>query len=143
MAEPVAPLTGRCLCGAVELSISEPLVGARYCHCTRCQRRTGTAFAVSGLTRPGSFSITRGAEAVREFRPAAGGWIKAFCGECGSQLYTTSPDDPDEVAVRYGALDADPGVRPSSHQFVDYAAPWEPLQDDGLPRYGERAPSWE
>jgi hypothetical protein len=32
-----------------------------------------------------------------------------------------------------GALDEDPGIRPSAHQFVDYAAPWDRLPDDGLP----------
>ncbi len=131
------------MCGAVAFSISEPLVGARYCHCTRCQRRTGSAFAVSGLPRPGSFSVTRGAGSVREYRPEGGGWVKAFCGSCGSQLYTNDSEDSSVVAVRYGALDSDPGVRPSSHQFVAYAAPWEPLPDDGLPRFAERAPAWE
>ena len=44
--------------------------------------------------------------------------------------------------MRVGALDQDPGVRPSVHQFVDYAAPWEPIPDDGLPRYPERM-TWE
>jgi hypothetical protein len=40
--------------------------------------------------------------------------------------------------VRMGALDQDPGIRPSVHQFTDYAAPWEPIPDDGLPRFPER-----
>jgi hypothetical protein len=45
------------------------------------------------------------------------------------------------IAVRMGTFDDDPGVRPSYHQVVAYAAPWEPLPDDGLPRYPERVPS--
>jgi hypothetical protein len=45
--------------------------------------------------------------------------------------------------IRMGALDDDPGIRPSAHQFVDYAAPWEPLPDDGLPRVPERLPAGE
>lgn len=36
-----------------------------------------------------------------------------------------------------GAFDADPGIRPSVHQFVAYAAAWEPIPDDGLPRHPE------
>jgi hypothetical protein len=39
--------------------------------------------------------------------------------------------------VRLGTFDGDPGVRPAWHQFVAYAAPWEPIPDDGLPRYSE------
>ena len=36
-----------------------------------------------------------------------------------------------------GAFDRDPGVRPSVRQFVRCAAAWEPIPDDGLPRYAE------
>jgi hypothetical protein len=42
-----------------------------------------------------------------------------------------------------GAIDGDPGIEPRSHQYVAYAAPWEPLPDDGLPRYDERIPETE
>jgi hypothetical protein len=38
-----------------------------------------------------------------------------------------------------GAFDGEPGIRPGYHQFVAYAVPWEPIPDDGLPRYEERA----
>ena len=36
-----------------------------------------------------------------------------------------------------GTFDGDPGIRPSVRQFVAYAAPWEPIPDDGLPRHAE------
>ena len=39
-----------------------------------------------------------------------------------------------------GAFDEDPGVRPSWHQYVAYAASWEAIPDDGLPRHPEGAP---
>jgi hypothetical protein len=128
------------MCGRVRFEVSEPLLGALYCHCTRCQRRTGSAFSVSALTAPGSFSTLQGEELVRSWDPGDG-WVKSFCGACGSQLYTTNPDHPEQISVRMGAIDGDPGVRPSAHQFVDYAAPWEPIPDDGLPRFPERRPS--
>ena len=139
---PISPLSGACMCGAVRFSISEPLLMAIYCHCKRCQRRTGTGFSVSGLTRPGSLELTAGEDLVRVFDPGDGGWVKSFCGECGSHLYTTNPENPDLVGVRMGSLDQDPGVRPRLHQFVDYAAPWAPVPDDGLPRYLEARPGY-
>jgi hypothetical protein len=142
MNDTATPLTGGCLCGAVKFRVSEPLLGAAYCHCKRCQRRTGTAFSVTGLTQPGSFAVTDGEDAVRSYDPADGGWIKSFCSECGSQLYTVNPENPELIAVRLGAFDDDPGVRPAVHQFVDYAAPWQPIPDDGLPRFPERL-TWE
>jgi hypothetical protein len=137
---PTLPITGGCMCGGVRFEVSDPLLRALYCHCKRCQRRTGSAFSVSALTAPGSLQVTQGRELIRSWSPGDG-WIKSFCGECGSQVYTTHPENPELVSVRMGALDRDPGIRPSAHQFTDYAAPWEPIPDDGLPRFPERLPA--
>ena len=136
-----SPLAGGCMCQAVRFEVSEPLLGALYCHCKRCQRRTGSAFSVSALTVPDSFRITQGEELVRSWRPPGDGWVKSFCGDCGSQLFTTHRDNAELVSVRMGALDGDPGIRPSAHQFVNYAAAWDPIPDDGLPRFPERLPA--
>jgi hypothetical protein len=132
-------ISGGCGCGAVRFEITEPFVNALYCHCTRCQRRTGTAAAASGRVQPGSFRVVAGEEHLRSWSPEDG-FDKVFCGLCGSALFAQSPDDPDVVAVRLGAVDGDPGIRPGWRQFVAYAAPWEPIPDDGLPRHPERAP---
>jgi hypothetical protein len=133
------PLTGGCLCGGVRFEVTAPLVSAGYCHCRRCQRRTGTAASAQARIAPGSLRITAGEELVRSFQPPQGS-AKEFCSTCGSALWSRSVEDPDVVAVRLGAFDEDPGIRPSDRQFVAYAAVWEPLPDDGLPRYPERRP---
>jgi hypothetical protein len=133
------PLTGGCLCGGVRFEVSEPLQSAVYCHCTRCQRRTGAAAAATARIVPGSLRITAGEQLVRAYQPEDG-FAKDFCGACGSALWSRNPADPEQLGVRLGAFDTDPGVRPSARQYVDYAAPWEPLPDDGLPRYPERRP---
>ena len=137
---PDLPLTGGCLCGGVRFEVTEPLVSASYCHCTRCQRRTGTSAAVSGRIVPGSLRIVQGEELVRSYEPADG-FAKDFCGFCGSALWSRSPDDPQWISVRLGAFDGEPGIRPSYRQFVDYAPAWEPIPDDGLPRFPERRPA--
>ncbi|HYA08450.1 MAG TPA: GFA family protein [Gaiellaceae bacterium] len=134
---PELPLTGGCLCGGVRFEVTEPLRDAGYCHCTRCQRRTGTASSVSGGIVPGSLRIVSGRELVTDYRPPEG-FVKVFCRACGSALWSRHPDNPDVIAVRLGVFDGDPGVRPSWRQFVAYAVPWEPIPDDGLPRFPER-----
>jgi hypothetical protein len=143
MPEPKLPITGRCVCGAVRFELSAPPLGALYCHCSRCQHRTGTGVSVSALAAPGSFRLLRGEDRVRCWDPGDGGWVKCFCGECGGHLYTTDPAEPETVSVRMGALDADPGIRPSVHQFAEYAPAWAPVPDDGLPRFAERLPRSE
>jgi hypothetical protein len=132
------PLTGTCNCGAVQVEVSESFVNAGYCHCTRCQRRTGTGSSISGWTAPGSFRVSRGEELLRAWRPPTGA-AKFFCGECGSHMF--SRNDAGGVGVRLGSLDGDPGVTAAYHQFTDDAVSWEPLPDDGLPRYPESRPA--
>jgi hypothetical protein len=112
---------------------------ASYCHCTRCQRRSGVAASANGQTNEGAFRVVTGADLVREYQPEDGA-AKCFCSVCGSALYSINARTG-VVGVRLGTVDGDPGIRPSLHQFVDYACVWEELPDDGLPRFSERRPS--
>ena len=132
-------MTGRCLCGGVRYEVTEPFVSASYCHCTRCQRRTGTAASAQARTAPGALQVVQGADLVREWVPPDHGWAKCFCSACGSALWSRSRDDPSVLSVRLGTVDGDPGIRPAYRQFVAYAARWEEIPDDGLPRHDERA----
>lgn len=133
-------LTGQCLCGAVRFEISESPQRAGYCHCTRCQKRTGTASSASAFVNGNAFAITEGAQLVKTWRHPDGGWGKAFCSECGAHLFSRDPDDHANMGIRMSAFDGDPGVRPTTRQFVAYAAVWEPIPDDGLTRYDEHRP---
>ena len=129
-------LTGSCMCGGVRFELTEPPEGAGYCHCTRCQKRTGTAASASARIVPGSLRVTEGEELIREWVPPERGWAKAFCSACGSALWSRHRDDESLLSIRMGAFDSDPGVRPAYRQFVAYAAPWEPNSDE-LPRFPE------
>jgi hypothetical protein len=130
-------LTGGCGCGLVRFELDGPPEVALYCHCTRCQRRSGGAAAVTARVTPGSVRVLSGEEGLRAWAPP-GGMEKVFCGACGSALFARRPEDGAIAGVRLGAFDGDPGVRPSARQFTAYAAPWEPIPDDGLPRFPER-----
>ena len=129
--------TGGCNCGGVRFENDGPLDGhASYCHCTRCQRRTGTAASAQVRIDAGAFRLLQGEELVREWAPPDG-WPKCFCSSCGSALWSHDPSG-EIMGVRLGLFDEDPGVRPQFRQFVAYAASWEPIPEDGLPRFPER-----
>jgi len=131
---PDEPLQGGCLCGAVRFQITAPFLSAGYCHCTHCQRRTGTGSSANARVPREGFRLLCGAELVRAFQPPVG-VPKLFCATCGSALFSGDPDTDPEVAVRLGALDRHPGIEPGFHQFVGSRASWEAIPDDGLPRY--------
>jgi hypothetical protein len=131
---PSAPLQGGCLCGAVRFQLTAPFTSAGYCHCTHCQRRTGTGSSVNGRVSRSGFELLQGQELLRAFQPP-GGKPKAFCSQCGSALFSGDPDSEDQLAIRLGTLDRDPGVRPTYRQFLASAAPWDPIPEDGLERH--------
>jgi hypothetical protein len=132
---PERPLSGGCLCGAVRFEVTEPFLTAGYCHCSHCQRRTGTGSSANGRLRREALHIRQGHEQLTAYRPSAQGKPKLFCARCGSALFGGDLRVDEEVVVRLGSFDADPGIRPRFHAFVASAAPWETLPDDGLPCY--------
>jgi hypothetical protein len=132
--------TGGCLCGRVRFELDEPAREAGYCHCTRCQGRTGSAVSAQAQIDGASFRLLEGEEFVKAWRHPDGGFEKSFCRECGAHLFARNPDDPSQMSVRMSAFDGDPGVRPSFRVQVAYAAAWESIPDDGLERFDEEKP---
>jgi hypothetical protein len=132
--------SGGCLCGGVRFELSEPATEAGYCHCTRCQRRTGTASSAQARIDGRTLRLVQGEERLKAWHPPGGGFEKLFCGDCGAHLFSRSPADPAQMSVRMSAFDGDPGVRPSWRAYVAYAATWESIPDDGLERFSEGKP---
>jgi hypothetical protein len=138
-ASPEQPLHGGCLCGAVRYAVTGPWQSSSYCHCTRCQRRTGTAASANARVAPADFQLLQGAEALRTFRPPDGA-PKVFCSICGSAIFSGDLEKNNPLGVRLGGLDEDPQIRPQFRQHVGTAVSWEAIPDDGLPRFEDRRP---
>ena len=132
-------VTGSCLCGGVRFELTLPFRRANHCHCSRCRKHSGTFGETQGRVPREGFRLLAGDELIRVYRPDDGA-VKAFCSVCGSSLFGGTWPDGDEVSVRFGALDGDPGIRPQYRSFVGSKAPWDDLPDDGLPRF-EASPS--
>jgi hypothetical protein len=126
-------VTGSCACGTVRFEVTQPFETAGYCHCKRCQRRSGALWSLNATVGPEALRIVAGEDAVRTWRPESG-FPKSFCGQCGGHLWSGDAGTP-VVAIRLGTVDGDPGIRPQWHQWLDSAPDWEPIPDDGLPRF--------
>lgn len=79
--------------------------------------------------------MLQGTELIRIYGKGEGA-VKAFCRACGSSLFGGDWPDGDQVSIRMGAFDDDPGIRPQFHTYVDSRAPWDEIADD-LPQYPE------
>jgi hypothetical protein len=137
-ASPETPLVGHCGCGAIRFEVRAPFELARYCHCHRCQQRTGTSCSANARVARAAVEILSGEEKIRSWSPE-GGAPKHYCAECGGHVFS-GPLDEEKIVVRLGTIEGDPGIRPAYRQWVSSAVTWEPIPDDGLPRYEEAGP---
>ena len=102
-------ITGRCHCGAIAYEAEVDPNSIRVCHCTDCQRLTGTAFRSVIASLPGSFALKRGTPKIY-IKTAESGTRRAhgFCAECGTSIYATSLEaKPQVYLVPLGAAVGD------------------------------------
>ena len=123
----------------MEFEATLPFRIAVHCHCSRCRKHSGTFGLTQARVPRDQFRLVRGAELIRVYTPG-GGKVKAFCSKCGSSLFGGDWPEGDEVSIRLGSFDDDPQIRPSAHVFVESAAPWFEVPEDGLPRHPEKLP---
>lgn len=120
---------GSCLCGGVAFVVDATPFLARYCHCSRCRQARGAACAANMLTRVEDVRFTRGADLVASYKlPEAKFFTQAFCRSCGSPAPRLD-HGRQRAVVPMGALDDDPGIRPSEHIWTGSKAPWFEIAD--------------
>ena len=124
---------GSCLCGDVAFEFHGAPLRMVNCHCPECQRARGAAYATNIFVRGRQFRWTRGQQHVGSYRlPGAASFGTAFCKRCGSDLPRMAREDA--MVIPAGALDDDPGIRPSAHVCVSGKASWFEITDE-LPQY--------
>jgi hypothetical protein len=131
------PQPGGCLCGAVRNKVIGPLLVAYTCHCTACQRLTGSAFSSAVVVAAEACCSAAGETRCFE-RPAVSGrtvtrWVCAACGTwvCNGAEPGTAPLGA-FVAVRAGTLDDTSWLRPTAHFWTRSAQPWVTLPDGDM-----------
>jgi hypothetical protein len=97
------------------------------CHCTDCQSATGTAFRVS-IPVPGATFKIIGKPAIYVKTTAESGRprVQAFCGTCGSPIYSTKPGEgvQPSYTLRVGILRQRDQLTPRRQFWWRSARPW-------------------
>ena len=127
MTESAGVRHGGCLCGAVRYELhGEPMI-VHACHCTRCQRRTGSAFAVNIWTESDNVVLRSGRPEKRSAPGVEAGkpsdtW---FCPDCGTALWSRFGTAPaNSRFVRAGTLDDPSAYTPDVHIHTSSRQPW-------------------
>ncbi len=127
-------MKGGCLCGQVEYQVSGPFEAFHICHCSQCQRSTGSAHASNIFTTEDKITWLKGEDLVKRYDPDEPGVIsKAFCTHCGSLVPYISAKSG-KLIIPAGSLCEDPGIRPQDNIFWNDRAVWYDAVSDS-PRY--------
>ncbi|KAK6001323.1 hypothetical protein QM012_002654 [Aureobasidium pullulans] len=117
-------VSGSCLCGKVGIEYSgEPALKA-LCHCTDCQKISGSAYSVNNVVSGDGFKITGSPKSFTKTADSGKKITSYFCGDCGSTLYRDGENFPGMKIVKAGTLDGD--VLNQSKPNVELFAPTRP-----------------
>ncbi len=122
MKPPKLPLTGTCQCAAVAVEISAPPLMTAACHCTSCQKMSGSAFSLTAMIPGDAFSVTRG-------QPVIGG-LKGpqlhhhFCPDCMSWMFTRIEGVSAFINVRPSLFDDHAWFSPFIETMTREKLPW-------------------
>ncbi len=128
-------VTGSCLCGGIQFTITGPLNPIQLCHCQQCRKAQGAPFASNVPVDVNNLEFTQGQELFGEFESQTReGKYRVFCSRCGSPIMSRLSTKPDVVRVRVGTLDEPFTGKIALHQFVAHKAAWWDIPDD-LPQH--------
>ncbi len=126
----------------VRFEVEGELTEIELCHCAKCKRAFGSAFAATLYARSGDFRWTSGKEQIAtwdaplETSPPA--YRHCFCRTCGGPLPVAWDGFP-LVEIPATLLDEVGARRPAYHMFVTQKAPWHAIADD-LPQHPRGSP---
>lgn len=128
---PALPLTGGCPCGGIRYEIDAYPLLLYACHCTDCQRRSGSAFALNMAVSAKAFHIVHGTpKGWRRLSPSGAETVSWICGDCGCGINGERAGRPESTNVRAGSLDDTSWLSPAAHIFMRSAQPWIRLPED-------------
>jgi hypothetical protein len=126
-----AGLEGGCSCGKVRYRMGVAPIVVHCCHCTLCQRQTGTAFVLNALIETDQLALL-GAEPRRYDMPTESGRPHGIyrCADCAIAVWSEYGGNTGLRFVRVGTLDVPAALPPDVHIFVRSKLPWVVLPPD-------------
>jgi hypothetical protein len=126
----MAKLDGSCMCGKVTYSCAAEPLATAICHCTECQKQTGSSFSIIVAVPRDALKIegdsldshtTVGTDSGREV-------ARQFCGECGSPIVSLADAMPELAFIKAGTLNDTSWLEPQMHVWCDSKQDWFPLE---------------
>ena len=116
---------GKCLCGACSYEIDGDPIVIAICHCTACQRLSGTGHSTGAMYAESGIRFF-GQPATYTMQSEAGNTVtRFFCRTCGSPLFGKNTGMPGVMTVTMGTLDTSDGMLPRVEIFTRTRRDWD------------------
>jgi hypothetical protein len=129
---------GGCHCRRLRYKLSHPPLRTLICHCTDCQRISGSAFGISVVCRDDAFVLTGTPNRVARTLGSGATGLRWTCPECGVWICGDAKLDTvtnlNRRIVRGGTFDDTKWIKPDAHIWTRSAQPWVPIPAD-MPSY--------
>ena len=123
-------IAGGCLCGKVRYSSGAEPAFVGICHCTDCQKFTGSAFATVIGVAKSALSVQGDLATYSKTGDTGKAIYRKFCPQCGSSVMDEADALPDIVMLGAGTLDDPTWLKPGMQIYCDSAQPWVHLGGD-------------
>lgn len=137
---------GRCTCGAVTYRMTSRPLFVHCCHCTWCQRETGSAFALNAMIESDRIVCDTGSPEAVDTPSASGKGQRVMrCPHCRVAVWSHYAGAGAVISfVRVGTLETPSALPPDIHIFTSTMQPWVQLPDDkpAMPEYYRRSEHW-
>lgn len=118
---------GGCRCGAVRFETKGAPKWVAHCHCESCRKASGSGFATFVGFDDGNVTFTKEPPTIYESSP---GMARSFCNKCGSPIFCSGGEWPDERHLFIGTFDEPDVFEPQGHIFPEERLHWAHLRDE-------------
>lgn len=130
--------SGQCLCGAVRINVNGVPVRMAQCHCTDCQRASGTGHMSNAIFNEADVTITGETKSFTVTTDNGNAYARHFCPACGARMFAVNSGRPGMILVAVGVLDDSSWFEPEVVLYTRSRPHWD-ITTDAVPNY-ETAP---
>ena len=135
---PAPPYRGGCLCGAVRYSLNARPLAVNACHCDDCKKLSGATNFLMVMAERASFAREKGDVSRYTKRADSGRNVDILrCANCGTRLWHEPQSAPNYMFIAVGTLDDPNWAIPTSHIWVEKAAPRVTFEEDAIKVKGQ------
>jgi hypothetical protein len=118
-------IDGGCHCGHITYEAEVDPEKVTVCHCTDCQRLSGSAFRTVVPAPREAFALLTGQPKIYIKTAESGSKrAQAFCPECGTPIYSAAVGDAPAYSIRVGTIRQRAELPPKAQIWCRSALDW-------------------